>query len=338
MHQDETETKRLKLVALVTGFVLAIGGATMTLPYEWTSDTFPPKFHRTSRYLKTTPKVKWSHAATDRTGHAVMDMIKAQADCFGHGWEYGGACGYTKRHSLNADVIERLGLGEVVGYDCPPDPDDEKYYLPSHHYRHDELKAFTQDWFDFMKMSAPRLVELGTKYGEDDIFRVAVHIRRGDVTLCTGNAWKRYLPNSHFVRLIERVLEDVTQPYEVTIYSEAQYGKERYVQYEDFQVFKDKNYKVVLGGDLVEVFEAFISADVLITGKSSFSILPAFLRLDRGGVIYTPFVQDEALPFWEVVDEEFMAITDAEMYEMEKMVCPQHGAETDREKFTDFED
>ena len=104
------------------------------------------------------------------------------------------------------------------------------------------------------------------------------------------------------------------------------------------QNLEEKGYQVNLDGDEVQIWKDFIAADVLITSKSSFSILPAFLRLDRPGVIYTPFHQDEGLRHWETVDDEFMEQTEMEMYEMERMVCPHHGEETDRNHYVDFED
>ena len=349
MPRDEANLKSWpKSATLATMGVLALLGMA-SVQHEWTfgANTWLPQKRKRSRrtnrrnlQLDPLPKeehrILYSHAATDRTGHALMDMMKAQADCFAQGWEYGGACGYTKRHELNAEVIKGLGLENVIRYACPDDPDDEANYLPEKEYRHDELEDFTQDWFDFMKVAAPTLVDLATQYSDDDVFRIAAHIRRGDVSLCTPNAWKRYLPKSHYIRLIDQILEKIDQPYEVTIFSEAPYSQERYTQYEDFQVFEDKNYTVFLGGDMIEVWKEFIAADVIITAKSAFSVLPAFLRLDRGGVIFTPFIQDSALPNWEVVDEDFMAVTDQEMYEMERMVCPEHGEETDRDRFVDF--
>lgn len=340
------QSKWLKRSGVIAMGALVLLGVANLRP-EWGNTAVTStrsRFRRTSRRsLQTDPLPKqanhtlYSHAATDRTGHSLMDMIKAQADCFAQGYEYGGACGYTKRHEINDQVIHGLGLENVIKYACPPDPDNEAYYLPQKEYSHDELEDFTPEWFDYVKQAAPKLVNVATRYNGDDLFRVAVHVRRGDVSLCTNNAWKRYLPNAHYIRLIDRVLQGVTQPYEVTIYSEAPYAQERYVQYEDFSVFKDKNYNIFLGGDMVEVWKEFIAADVLITGKSAFSVLPAFLRMDKGGVVYTPFIQDEALPNWEVVSDELMAITDQEMYEMERMVCPEHGAETDRDRFVDFE-
>jgi hypothetical protein len=268
--------------------------------------------------------VYYTYPRQDRSGSAIAEMLKAHAYCFMKGWEFGGVCGDTVHKKTNEKLIHAMGLGDIISYSCPKDKEQPDRYIDTHKYWHLEWKTFSPQWLNYMS-GVPTISGI---HNDDDIFRVAVHIRRGDVSLCTGNAWRRYSPNSHYLRLIDQVLANVppSQPYKVTIYSESDHhdGKTK-TQYETFDDFISRNYTVNLDRGLKAVWKSFIRSDVFIASKSGFSMVPAYLRYDRGGVIFTPHKFAYPLPHWDVVDKSFLAQTDADMEILQRERCPSNS-------------
>jgi hypothetical protein len=143
-----------------------------------------------------------------------------------------------------------------------------------------------------------------------NVFHIAVHIRRGDVDLC--RYWRRYLPNSHYLRLIQESTP-ANQSTRVTIFSETR-------SFESFEDFRALNYTLKLDTDLETVWQALLTADVAILSKSTFSLVPSFLNPNT--VVYTPF-WNEGLSHWETVSEIAMKVTDLQVKEMWLQSCPQ---------------
>jgi hypothetical protein len=116
--------------------------------------------------------------------------------------------------------------------------------------------------------------------------------------------------------------------YEVTIYSESLHhnGKTKQ-QYEDFVEFEKRNFTMRLDYGIRSTWREFIAADVLVTARSGFSMVPAILRLKRPGVIFTPFWHAYMLPHWELVSESLMQQTADEMKAMQIERCPMNGTE-----------
>jgi hypothetical protein len=73
-------------------------------------------------------------------------------------------------------------------------------------------------------------------------FTIAVHIRRGDVDLCCLPF--RYLPNSHYLRLIEKYAATHADA-RVVIFSESK-------SFEPLDVFSNKGYELMFDGDVGE--------------------------------------------------------------------------------------
>ena len=144
------------------------------------------------------------------------------------------------------------------------------------------------------------------------VHTIAVHIRRGDITPCRPRTrgFPRYLPNEHYLKLIDRYNNNNNS--RVVIFSESENA------FESFDEFTQKGYQVVLDGDISEVWKGIISANVVILSRSSFSLVPAVLT--RGKVVYTPFWH-QPLPHWDVVDEEFVNATLVTFKKL-KQTCP----------------
>eukprot|EP00977_Amphora_coffeiformis_P004965 scaffold1058_cov163-Amphora_coffeaeformis.AAC.5 len=270
--------------------------------------------------VSTFKKVYYTPAHQDRSGAAISFMLQAHAYCFSNDCTYAGACGPHKPDG--EQLIHDLGLAEELPFACPEEGTLTKDNTLSFHG--DDGGYFVKEWRDYIyeKIS---LDDLNT---DEDVLQIAVHVRRGDVSLCTDNAWKRYLPNSHYLRLIDSVLENVSQPYKVTIFSESeQLDRKSHKQYETFDDFVGRNYSLNLDTELADVWKAFVHADVLMTAKSTFSLAPARLR-NHGRVIYTPFKRGKGLPEWEMVDDIFMAQTAKDMTRLQEERCPKRNLRT----------
>lgn len=268
----------------------------------------------------TTKKVFYSHARNDRSGQVIFDMLKAHAACYNNGWIYGGACGKSKHSDDVNRLIMGMHLDDVIGYNCPKNP-MKTDFIPVSAYLHNEIDNFSPEWLSYMSEHAP-MVNTNNLTTNKEI-NIAVHIRRGDVTLCTDNARRRYFTNSHYLRLLDDLVANLTGPYKVTIYSESEITKlKRYKQYENFDEFVERNYTLSLDDKLEDVWRAFVEADILVMAKSSFSLVPAILRYNRSGVIFPPHKFATPLPHWHVLDDDFLDMSYMEMELLQEERCP----------------
>jgi len=283
-------------------------------------------------------KTVWANAHKDRSGAAIIAMISQHALAFRNGWKLGGICGYTFNKETNEEALRALGLDSILFYACPDQSEEKNAYF----IEDSELKlaqyASSPTWRDYMKRAAslPPPARTNVKTGKDeDIFRVAVHIRRGDVSLCSGNAWRRYSPNSHFLRTIDWVMQNVTHPnVQITIYTNPPGKRQKLRQYETLDVFRERGYIVDEGESSVsETLVALLRADVTITSRSTFPIVPSVLKLGQGRVVATAFKHFTPLPGWEMVPLDFMHKMVKDMETFQQKICPENGTETDRERY-----
>ena len=109
---------------------------------------------------------------------------------------------------------------------------------------------------------------------------IAVHIRRGDVTL--EDHPLRYTSNSKIRTAIAGVIKTIKRSgkaCQLSIYSE---GVEQ-----DFCGILDCPFELHLNGDPLDALQNMISSDILVMSKSSFSYVAALMH--QGSVIYEPF-------------------------------------------------
>ena len=238
------------------------------------------------------PKIKYyGLPRPDRTGRQLMKLIALDALAFREGGIAAGLCPHNEQFIRNhphysnehkyelatLDALKHSGLEKLFHYACP-DPEelisgaavmvqDNEF---SHHYK---------EWFSSPEWHADflsRIDSLLIKEAQRPNARkkVAVHVRRGDITPCNYN--NRYLPNSFYFAVLERYLpqhcgKNITNECEVTIYSEA--GPD-----EPLEEFLDHGYNIDVGSTIGKVLYEFITADVLIAGASSFSYSPALMN------------------------------------------------------------
>jgi hypothetical protein len=103
---------------------------------------------------------------------------------------------------------------------------------------------------------------------------VCIHIRRGDITeQHNSDRWKS---NSHYLNIINDLKKVLFNP-EFFIISEGEVG--------NFEEFKE-DCTLILNGSDINAFHMLASADVLVTGQSTFSTIIAYIN--KGKIIYTP--------------------------------------------------
>lgn len=255
----------------------------------------------------------WSAGRSDRSGATIQDMLMCHAYAFHQGADYGGACvrdwglpQFEGKRQIHEALLEAIGLSRVLKFDCPPKK-GEGHLTGRNHYISNDTAIFTSDYIQHLQS----LVDYPTMESADSRRRISVHIRRGDITPCRPRTrgYPRYLPNQHFLGLIERY--NPQNDSHVVIYSESE-------SFEEFDEFYAKGYEVVLDGSIGKVWQGIISSQVVILSRSSFSLVPALMT--KGKVIFTPFWH-APLPHWEVVDEAFLNATHLDFRRL-KETCP----------------
>ena len=209
-----------------------------------------------------------------------------------------------------------------------------------------DTKIFTSDYVKYLHnlmmieqrqrkqpQQQPTASKSSTATTTTTTWTIAVHIRRGDIGPCRPRTrgYNRYLPNSHYLRLIDRystppkgATTTTATTTKVIIYSESE-------SFESFDVFYQRGYDVILDGDIGQVWDGLLHSNVIILSRSSFSLVPAILSLTSNVVVYTPFWH-EPLDHWDVVDETFLNQTDVEYKQIKKTQCPEMGLKKKKKK------
>jgi hypothetical protein len=147
--------------------------------------------------------------------------------------------------------------------------------------------------------------------------RVLVHVRRGDIIPQWTNL---YLPNSHYLQILETYLSDTNVFYDVTIYSESS----SFEPWHEFNCSTISHHRrqnmrchFSFDDDIVDVWSDMLGYGqgdgrrILILSRSTFSFVPALLANPlTTTVIYTPFHQYNPLSHWTVVNDLIMNKTE----------------------------
>lgn len=131
-------------------------------------------------------------------------------------------------------------------------------------------------------------------YSKND-FNIMIHIRRGDIINKNGKIpeeyKQRWLNNEYYINVLNKILPLIPRERQIKIYLFSQ-GKR-----EDFSEFnKYREIKYCLDISEQDTFVALTNADILITGKSSFSYDAALLS---GGIKICPENFWCSYPDWE---------------------------------------
>ena len=131
-----------------------------------------------------------------------------------------------------------------------------------------------------------------------DIFKVAIHIRRGDVSQTQNSI--RFIPFGFYVTCLENIcklLKD--RNYEITIYSENSLLGE-IVRHKD-SLEGINGLKFNIDGSVTDTFKEMVNSDILITSKSSFSYSASLLKLKHNGMVFYP-------SFWHTYPPKYICI------------------------------
>ena len=126
--------------------------------------------------------------------------------------------------------------------------------------------------------------------------RAVVHVRRGDISRPEHS--HRYLENSHFANLIEKI-QRALPGVEVVVHSESESP-------ESFDEFEALGCVVKLDAPLEDAWQDMATADVLVISKSSFSYVPALFNPNV--VLYTPFWHGKIAEWVDVTVDDCEAV------------------------------
>ena len=124
--------------------------------------------------------------------------------------------------------------------------------------------------------------------GPSGSLTIAIHLRRGDIM--PGNRFGRYEPDDAALRAVRRLLRAVAplgRPLTINLYSEG--------EAEQFRAFADLGCQLHISTDAFESLHNLAAADVLLMGRSSFSMLAGLLST---GLVITPHPRPPRLGNW----------------------------------------
>ena len=303
-------------------------------------------------------------------------MLKAYNYCFSHGMGYGGACGETRWKDVNEELLRAVGLDDVLLYACPPSsPQQQSIILDSTLYRRFDLNvSFLAYREHHVRDRSRRDHTLPWEFESDDSFhdnnddeddedtdkvdphfrrndttpyRVAIHIRRGDIALCRTKYADRYYPNTYYQQLIDTTIQQQQQsqqqqqqrrPYEVHIYSQSDDPENTggQIQYETLDEFIERGYSVHLDESLPETWHGLIRADVTIVSISAFSMVPALLKFSHGTVMIPPGrvlrLHRPPLPNWATPPDTILQSSADALQALRQQFCVGYSTHIEKKK------
>ena len=223
----------------------------------------------------------YSKLRKDRSGAQILDMLYCYSFSINNNFHYKGAWFYYKklRDREKKTLIETTKLCKFLGLPEPLVNGDknilnkivpEEDYSPNNNYNeifNDKFKKL------LIQKNKDNLIPIKDK---DKNYIVAIHIRRGDVK--NNNKWAfRYTPNSYYLKIIDSIKKEHTNS-KIYIFSESN-------SQESFDDFIKLGCIMKLDTELIEAYNYFIQADLLVLASSAFSIVPAIYNQNK--VIYT---------------------------------------------------
>lgn len=262
----------------------------------------------------------YAPARLDQTGRQFMHFIYLDATAYRKGYRVGGVCPglenhpskkrfnarkrekYKKQPKRVADmeaVLERLGLANFFHYACPSQEDLNAGVAIFKDKLASPVEYLTDEWYtNFSARVQPHVtVDDRPRIPKK---RVAVHVRRGDITPCAHP--HRYLPNSFYLKALDLYLpdhcgdDDVLEECEITIYTQD------HDLVESLDPFYRRGYTVDLNSTFGDIWRDFVHADVLMISLSAFSFGTALLN--RNHVIWPArYIDETPMANWTVIEE-----------------------------------
>jgi hypothetical protein len=257
---------------------------------------------------ETTALTAYSLLRRDRSGAAILDMLLAHAYCSAKSLHYGGVCleinSQYPHQPAHEELLKSLGLEKIFlpFVPCPPRSNSSAIVLPRDIYFAPDTAIWTEEWLSEMRLFRRPMPPM---VGQRPV-QVAVHIRRGDVSLCMKEESFRYIPNLHYQKILENMVLPQHPNANITIFSESENA-------DDWHGLS--KYHLALDVNPVDVWKSMVDADVLVMSKSSFSLVPAVFS--AGEVIYTPFWHNP-LSTWNIVPESIVAESQREVNRLQQ--------------------
>jgi hypothetical protein len=260
------------------------------------------------------PRVVYTRARKDRSGAVIHNMLLAHAYAFAQNYTtiYGGACvsntskwTVQEMQTRHSELLQGLRLDRMLPFvDCPTPSSSivpREVYRPRHNILHKKVRLWTPEWLAYVQ-SQMNISNKSKPPEKEDTFVIAVHVRRGDIEPCRANFGARYLPNQHYLQLIQAYLPPLSsqKTTQVVIYSQSK-------STEPWEDFLQYNYTLALDTNVLDVWKGIMMADVVILSRSTFSFVPAALNVyqNHGTIVYTPD-RHPPLPHWHVVNSTIM--------------------------------
>jgi len=198
--------------------------------------------------------------------HTPLDKIE-----FVHSKEYLAEIEKYFQIKNNYTNVDQIKFDKVISIICPKEEDIlSNFNNPGNTLikicvPYDILDKNTKLYYkaiDFLKI----IKEKKEIFNEDNIIKIAIHIRRGDVSFDKNTS--RYIPIDYYIKIINSLKKKYknSKIYILTEINENNLN--------EFKIFKNyKNVIVFPNLDTLYTLEFLIKADVLVISKSSFSYL-----------------------------------------------------------------
>lgn len=225
---------------------------------------------------------------------------------------------------------------------------NDRHYkiLPDQVFRQMDTRIFSPQWFQYIRneilphtiLSQRQQQQRNNNKTNRHELSVVIHIRRGLVEPCDT---QRYLPNAHYQRVLRKyVLESPSynnkhnnklggekdkkiivkihsqrrsyEPWDPTTTATAAYWIDPILYHDQNNI----SFSLHLNAPLNDTWYDMMTADILITSRSSFSLVPALLNLDALEIIYTPFWH-QPLPHWTTVSDDLLQQTEKELKQLQ---------------------
>ena len=237
-------------------------------------------------FVREYQEIRFSKLRMDRSGAKILSMLKCEAYFFKNNLAYGGAVDRPSKYysirtchmNLPKYLEQCIPLCNLFG--LPRPKLDYDIFINTNITINDVEYPFDKSYLNFLyERCKNNFKHLSTNSTNEYI--VAIHIRRGDVTK-NGKWMHKYIPNNYYVDLIERLKASANKNnknIKIYIFSEK-------VTDDSFDVFEKLGCVLMIETDLVETWNYFIMADLLVTAPGAFSVVPALIR-PKGNIIYT---------------------------------------------------
>tara|TARA_Y100000768_G_scaffold378998_1_gene354125 strand:- start:2940 stop:4847 length:1908 start_codon:yes stop_codon:yes gene_type:complete len=158
-------------------------------------------------------------------------------------------------------------------------------FSPEYFYNSYVLDLFREMYFSKQK---PEL------YYNKDFVNIALHIRRGDVSMKNTRHISRYTSNEHYIELLKKM--DLNNSI-IHIFSE---GTEK--DFEDIVTnFPNNNFVMHISKEIKLTFHHLVMADVLVLSKSSFSYCAGLLNTNKKIANFIKSWWHKPLKSWEII-------------------------------------